>query len=521
MYYFYSAVIVSLADRPDGQPGTVVFILSGSCVPPQCGDNSTSFDLMINGSITLERLSTQDASSLRYAGRIPNFEGGATRAAVTMVTQYQTLMLPASLSFNLVQPLSITNVMPRMGQRGTNVTISVPDSRGLWLTVALSRIRLGETDADIIDGRNFELIQVQARSSNPGVGYVRINTTHTIQGVRFDGPYTFMVNGWTQLMDGIITDIIPPAAQLGRNVLLCGNSLLGGGTNILTVQHGNNIFLQLQPTPTPSALLSASECLEAQIPESLQGTMQNTVTIISNTGAMVVSASNFSISVIESVTPNRGQVGTVVTIRGQGLLSGYNNSASHNVYLSQVRATVMRSSNLEIVVRAGAIPTVQPQVINETTGATEPPPQIIGVMGSILIVVTTPFNSSLSFNVTNSTGWQYEETGEIDTVAPSFGQYGTVLTINGSNLLAYGTMLTHATIAGVNATILDGATDSLVQLTVPDILNTTGPVGITLFSDTGASVRRSNIFEIREKGVVLNAEPNRGQNGTFGKIIFM
>lgn len=509
---------VTLGDRPDGQPGTVVFVLSRSCVPPECGDNSTSFDLVI-GSITLERLSTQN-TTLKYAGRIPNVDADFTREDMMLVTQYQTLTLDASLSFNLFRRLTITSVMPGVGQRGTNVTISVPDPTGVWNTVALSQVRLGENDADVIDGSNLAMIQVRARSSNPAIGYVRINTTRTLEGVKFDGPYTFQENGWTQLMDGNITDIIPPAAQLGRNVLLCGNSLLGGGNGIFTIQHGNNILLQLQLMPTPSALLSASECLEVQIPESLQGVNQSTITITSDTGATVVSVSNFSISAIDSVSPSRGQVGTIVTIRGQGLLSGYD-SVVPNVFLSQVRATVMRSSDLEIVVQAGAIPVVPPRVINETTGATEPPPQIIGVMGSILIIVPNPFNSSQSFNVTNNMGWQYEETGAIDAVTPSFGQFGTILTINGSNLLAYGTMLTHATIDGVNATILDGATNSLVQLTVPYIANRTGAVGITLFSDTGASVRRSNIFEIREQGVVMTVEPNQGQNGTFGKIIFM
>ena len=507
---------VTLGDRPDGQPGSVVFFVSESCVPPECGDNSTSFDLAI-GSIILERLSTEN-TTLKYAGRIPNFEGTGRRIDVMLITQFQTFTLGASRSFNLYQPPEITRVLPNSGQRGTNVTLSVNDLSGVWSTVGLSIIvRLGQTSADIIDSTDLEMIMVRARSDNPGIGYVRINTTYTVESVRYDGPYTFAEDGWTQLMDGNITHIIPPAAQLGRSILLCGNSLLGGGANVSVIKHGSNNFLHLQSTPTSTVFLPGSECLEATIPETVQETDENVIIVVSDTGAIVESASNFSVSAVDTVIPSRGQVGTLVTITGQGLLSGYE-SVVPTIFLSRVCATLMSASESKIVVRAGAIPVVPPQVINQTTGATAPPPQIIGVMGEILINVTSPMNSSLSFNVTNSTGWQYEEPGMIVSVFPTFGQYGTLITISGTNLLAYGTMLTHATINDVNSTIVNEVTDSMVQLVVPNIPRT-GVVDIELFSDTGASVRQSNLFEVRENGVVLRAEPNQGQNGTVGEVL--
>ena len=510
-------VVVNLGDRPDGQPGSVVFIVSGSCVPPECGDNSTSFDLAI-GSIILERLSTEN-TTLKYAGRIPTFEGTDTRIDVMLITQFQTFTLGAPTLFNLYRPPVITRVLPNSGQRGTNVTLSVNDLSGVWSTVglSLSLVHLGQTSADIIDSTDLEMIMVRARSDNPGIGYVRINTTYTVESVRYDGPYTFAEDGWTQLMDGNITHIIPPAAQLGRSILLCGNSLLGGGANVSVIKHGSNNFLHLQSTPTSTVFLPGSECLEATIPETVQETDENVIIVVSDTGAIVESASNFSVSAVDTVVPSRGQVGTLVTITGQGLLSGYE-SVVPTIFLSRVRATVLSASESKIVVRAGAIPVVPPQIINQTTGATAPPPQIIGVMGEILIVVTSPMNNSLSFNVTNSTGWQYEEAGMIVSVFPTFGQYGTLITISGTNLLAYGTMLTHATIDNVNSTIVNGVTDSMVQLVVPNIPRTS-VVDIELFSDTGASVRQSNLFEVRENGVVLRAEPNQGQIGTVGKVL--
>lgn len=496
------------------QPGTVLLIGDGGCVPGECGDNSTTFDIIV-GDITLERLSTVN-TTVKYAGRFPNFEGSVIGAQLTIVTQYQAFRLRAFFTINLFQPDPIS-VTPDVGQRGTNVLIQGSDFFGFGLSLAISRVRLGDTDADIIDGSSSTQLRVQARSGNTGTGSIRINTTDTFQGIMYDGPYFYLEDGWTQLSDGSITDIIPPAAQQGRNVLLCGSDLLGNGTSIAMIEHGLNMFLQLQPSPLPSTQSQpGAECLEVRVPDSVQDTNQRIVAITSNTGAVVSSTSSFEVAAIESVIPSRGQVGTVVTIGGRALLSGYP-TRMPQVFLSDVFATLIRWNDSEIIVRAGTPPVINPRVINATTGATAAPPQIIGVMGSVLIEVMDPLDTSVIYNVSNDTGWQYEELGVIDTVVPGFGQVGTLITATGSNLLAYGSSLTHATIGGINATILDGASNSMVQLVVPDV-SATGIVDVTLFSDTGANIRGSRIFQYRERGLISAALPSQGQDGTFGKI---
>jgi hypothetical protein len=385
---------------------------------------------------------------------------------------------------------------------GTNVRIRGSELLGFGFRVAISRVSLGDSDADIVGRPSDTLIEVRAQSGIPSTGTVRVNTTDTYEGVMFDGPYYYLEDGWTQLEDGNITDIIPPAAQSGRSVLLCGNDLLGNGMNISTIQHGSNVFSQLQASPSPSLLSQpGSECLEVQVPSNITNVDDSPIVITSDTGAMVTSTVNFSVSAIDSVTPSRGQVDTIVTIRGRGLLSGYPASRP-NVFLSDTFSTLMRSSDSEIVVRAGPPPPLNQGVSNSSNE------------GSILIEVS---NSGLTFNVSSDMGWQYEEPGAIDTVYPDFGQLGTLITINGTNLLAYGSNLTHATVGGMNATIWSGASNSRVQLIVPDA-NVTSFVDIELFSDTGASIRGSRIFEYRERGSVSAASPSLGQDGTFGEI---
>lgn len=513
----FCAVDILFEGGSSAQPGTVLLVGAGACVPGECGDSSTTFDIIV-GDITLERLSTVN-TTVKYAGRFPNFQGDSIGAELTVVTQYQEFRLRAFLTINLFEPDPIT-ATPNIGQRGTNVLVQGNDLFGFGHNVAISRVRLGNADADIIDSSSRMQLQVQPRSGNAGTGSIRINTTDTFEGIAYDGPYFYLEDGWTQLRDGNITDIVPPAAQQGRDVLLCGNDLLGNGTNITMIEHGLNMLLQLQPSPTPSTPLQpGSECLEVRVPNTLQDTNEGIIVITSNTGALVASISSFEVSAIETVIPSRGQAGTVVTISGRALLSGYP-TRMPQVFLSDVFTTLIRWNDSEIVVRAGTPPVINPRVINATTGATEPPPQIIGVMGNVVIEVVDPLDSSVIFNVSDDAGWQYEELGAIDTVVPAFGQFGTLITVNGSNLLAYGNRLTHAMIGGMNATILDGASNSKVRLVVPDA-STIGLVDVTLFSDTGASVRGSRIFQYRERGVISAALPSQGQDGTFGKIFML
>ncbi len=501
---FTFLVLIRFQSRLIAQPGTIVFIDGLSCVPGQCGDNSTTFDIVV-GNLTLQRLDTQN-TSLKYVGRFPNFQHTSPGAPIQIVTQYQTFRLGVFITFTLNMPLPITAVMPSRGQRGTNVTITGSNLVGPGLMVAISRVRLGDSDADIIDASSSTTIRVRARSGTPGNATVRINTTDTFENVMYNGSYLTSVDGWFQLADGSITDIVPPAAQLGRSVLMCGVNLLGGGTSIAAIQHGTSTLFQLLSPPSPSVPPQpGTECIEAQIPLAVQDVNENVITVSSDTGSTVVSASNFTISSIVSISPGRGQAGTIVTIRGQGLLSGYTN-VTPTVFLANVLARLIRSNNNEIVARTGT----------PTTGAT----QIFGVMGSIVIEVPNPLSANTVFNVSNETGWQYEEVGVIDSAFPDFGQSGTVISITGSNLLAYGNSLTHATIDGINATILDGATNSLVQLVVPDS-NTIGFVDVILYSDTGASVRGLDTFEYRGRGVIMSVQPNQGQGGTLGKKIFM
>ena len=124
----------------------------------------------------------------------------------------------------------------------------------------------------------------------------------------------------------------------------------------------------------------------------------------------------------------------------------------------------------------------------------------------------------LTFNLTNSAVlWTYNISGRIATVTPLFGQLGTRVTLNGTNLYGYGTSLAQLLINGTMATVYSNSSTSIV-FGAPNITNSTmvGLVNIELMSDTGAIVESTEGFEYLPAGMITNLEPAVGQVGTYG-----
>jgi len=491
-------------------------------LPNECGDNSTDYNIRV-GSIQLERLnvsSTILSLSEGFVARFPNFDMTPDPQRMYILTQYQEI--DTFQNFDLLQPGTITDIRPRQGQRGTNVVIT--GSRLLGDNSEVSgasgvEVRLGDTAANVTQASDMT-IQVRANSGTPVNGStVRINTTQILQdlstGLSFDGPYTYLADVWTQLEDGVVANIVPRAAQPGKNVTLCGDRLLGGGAEIDQVTLARQIVPEFSPipfTPTDNLTSAGSECISIELP-SVQipdRGISGIVTLVADTGAIIDSNQTFSYAEIRSISPMQGQVGTRVTITGVSLLSGYD-SATPEVYLSGVRANLLSSNSSNIVVQAQMPPEIDPG----SASSMDLQPNIFGVGGPVEIVVESPF--SITFNVSTVLAWTYERPGEIVNVNPAFGQFGTRLTILGENLLGYGTNLSRATLNDTDAVIVEASNDTVI-LIAPDS-NSVGLVSIVLISDTGAVVRGEDLFEYRQRGTITGASPSSGQNGTYGEYV--
>ena len=508
-----AAAVISLVSLR-ASPGTTISTDRGTCVPNICGDNSTSFNFEVGG-ITLERFNSTRPESDFVIARFPNFDGTTATASFVLSTQYQQFALQRSLNFELLRPGTIASITPSQGQRGTTVTIRGQKLLGEGDFISLSRVLLGQIEAEITgSSQNSEVIEIRAGASGtPGNVSLTINTTHAFprETVLFPGPYIYLENAWVQLEDGVVRDIIPPAAQPGRTVLLCGDRLLGGGSTISTLLLAGETLSVFNSTP--SALTSSTsisqECITAAVPTPTAAGITGRVTLEANTGALVESTNNFTFAVITSIMPQRGQPGTIVTISGVALLSGYN-TAMPTVYLSGVQATLMSYSSTSIVVRAASPPAPVGSGMMTTLD------DLFGMTGDINIVVDANITNLTTFSVSMESSWTYLAPGEITSISPSFGQFRTRIVINGTNLLGYGSSLVNATIGGVNAIIVSSTASQVVLLT-PDMGPSQQNATIALFSDSGAVIMGENLFDYRERGVVVSTDPSQGQNGTYGE----
>ena len=504
--------------QPVASPGTTIATTAvGSCLPDTCGDNSTTFGVEIGG-ITLERLNRSTSNPSLLTARFPNFDVDSTMSGPTnvfvLVTQYQRFQLQISLNFALNGPGAIQSVVPSQGQRGTRVTITGSRLLGDGLSLSLSRVLLGETPAEI-SRSNQSTIQIRVgQNGQPGNVSITINTTQALlSGQLFDGPYTFRDNAWTQLEDGLVRDIVPPAAQPGRTILLCGDRLLGGGSTIDTLLLADESTLQFNSTPTTMVFASSisEECITAVVPTPSGGsTVTGRAVLTADTGAIVESTTSFTFAAINSIAPMRGQPGTVVTISGVALLSGYD-SVIPTVYLSGVEASLISYNSTTIAMRAVAPP------IPQGSGMMSNLIDLYDIAGDVSIEITANFTGPTTFSVSTEAAWTYLTPGEINTISPTFGQLGTQIIINGSNLLGYGSSLVRATIGGMDANI-ESATENVVILSTPNLGSVPQNATIVLFSDSGAEIRGENLYEYRERGVVMSTQPTNGQNGTYGEF---
>ena len=503
----------------EAQSGTV--IQSGdSCLPSDCGDNSTSYSIIVNGSVLelVGREITGYIPELNFAARFPEVTVAVDNAPIQFETLYSTFT--TTVAINLRLPGSISSIQPPSGQRGTRVTIMGVNLLGIGRGVQLSRVFLGGNEAEILNDPAPSQVQivVKATSGILGDSSIQINSTQQLTfntGVMtLDGPYTSSDGQWTQLEDGVVESIIPPAAPGGKEVLLCGQRLTGGGETIISVSLAGQISSDFNVTAFESFRegLPNDECIRV-IPPIVTvpvGGLRGNVVLITNTEAVVESTVEFSYATIQSITPFDGQFGTRVTISGIELLSGYSpSSVTPEVYLVGVKATVVSFNSSVVVVQANMAPTPQLSSGGVETG------NIFGIMGTVEIVVSSPSLTFLSFNVTMDMGWTYLIPGDVMSVDPVEGQYGTLITLRGTNLLGYGQFITHATFDGVNGTVMSSS-DNTVVLRAPD-LETVGSVSIVLFADTGAQVTGAE-FQYLVRGEITSVTPDRGQSGTLGEI---
>ena len=484
------------------QPGTIAATTT-SCLPSDCGDNSTDYEVIVNG----YQLQKFNADRLGFVVRFPDTNVTFPASRFSIQTSYSLLTsIGDSVLFRESPP--ITSISPTLGQRGTRVVIEGDNLEGYGEgTKNISRVVIGGSPANI-SYYNATHIFARLNSGVPNSTSIRINTTQTISRLVndvFDGPYTYSNDLWTQLEDGVVTELLPPAAQIGKTLTICGERLLGGGNIVIAMSIAGQtvvIFSELRPNQNSG---EASECINATVPDipNPQDRVSGSIVIEADTGALVESLNNttFTYANITSINPTQGQVGTEVTITGIELLSGYSD-LEPTVYLADIEATVLNASGDTVLVRVE-----YPGIFRSSGSENFLSPN---KTGDVVVTVT---RDDQNYNVSMSDGWTYLVVGVIEQVKPDFGQIGTRINITGI-YLGYGSNLRQALIGNATATIVSH-TDTVVILDAPDV-PFLGFVDIVLVSDSGARVSRDQAFEYRERGIITGLNPSSGQTGTIG-----
>ena len=150
-------------------------------------------------------------------------------------------------------------------------------------------------------------------------------------------------NKWTFIAAGKIDSVSPSAGQSGTIVTITGKSLFGGGETVQAVYLNGEEGIVTQATATDEPVL-VRVFRNRFDPKHKKGT--GDVQVVGDTGVTVTLRNAWTFSDIETVLPNHGQRGTLVTITGTALLAGASGPADvKDVLLAEVSVDQIVSIN--------------------------------------------------------------------------------------------------------------------------------------------------------------------------------
>jgi hypothetical protein len=453
----------------------------------------------------------------------------------------------------------VTAVTPAKGQGNTIVTIEGTNLLGGGSSVSVT---LADADVASVEDASDEKIIVVVDAGSAAEGDVVI-TADT-------GAVITETDGWTQLDEGVVNDVTPVRGRHGTTVVITGERLLGGGSDIDSVTLDG-----------VTAEYEAGSATDDEVTVVAAGSDKSNsagdVVLTADTGATITASEAFSYEGSGNVTgfsPDSGQFGTEVVISGEDLLGGGSEIVS--VKLAGVEVAEIKESNntivvviadgssnavkgsIELTANTGAqlttetaftygvkqnITTIEPAKAQYGTRVTVSGDNLLGGGASVAsitmagvehvdnilsesstaIAVEIADGDAASGNVviTADTGAQvssdagsfvYVANGEIENVSPTSGQERSPVTITGQRLLGGGDSAATVTLAGLEAEVDSSSAAKVVVFAARSASATTGDIVIT--ADTGAIVTGTDAWEYIEPGVIESVTPNNGQEGT-------
>ena len=375
--------------------------------------------------------------------------------------------------------VQITSVNPPLGTRGTLVTLT-----GVNLLAGgtdITSLTVGGIPATTIQNPIIDTISFTAGPS-PIASDFRNITYFLDTGARVDIPLS-----WMYIDPGTISSVSPTAGAMGTIVSISGENLFGGGSR------ATSVILNSQTT---TDILQNFDNFIQVIASEGDATLQQpgSIQIISDTQAITESTTLVQFTYLQAGTigtfsPTSGQNGTNITITGERL---HASEGVARVFLAGVEAQIIsiedRGTRTSITVLAGR-------------------PTNLGTFDGPIVIRSLRNTTTIS-----AQNFTYQTEGIIFSVTPNRGRNGTIISLDGENILGGGSMLESVVLAGIEAAIVNQTSS---RVTVRSPMNSNALTGnIVLMSDTNAHVTRIDGWTYIQQGVIDSISPQSGQYGT-------
>jgi aspartate 1-decarboxylase len=460
--HFENGAIADL-EPSQGVGGAAVFIYGG--------------DLRGQGSsvdtVTFGDVATTIVEETNFYVRVQAADGEAGDAVdVTIVADTGATIVKAD-AWTYVDVGNVTELLPSTGAPGTNVIIF--GTNMLQGSEGLSTVTLNGVAASILSANDTHVI-VEA-----GLTDVSEAVTGDVVITSADGSTITSEDAWTYIVDPDIHSVTPSSGQGGTLVTIKGVELIASDSLASVTLAGVAVREIISENNTQVVIVAGS---------SADSVDAGDVVLTSNSGVEVVRVDGwqyFGPGNISFISPEQGQIGTIVSIAGTGMLNGGSEIVSVTLAGSPV-GEIVSSNDTLVVVKTGAN-------ISSTEGLVE----LVADSGADLTSV-----AGITF--------EYQATSTVDSITPDSGYEGTIVTIVGSNMRTGGDAVVSVTLNDVEVASIVSENDTHVIAIVADATAGTGHVVVT--ADVGGSATLEGAFTYIDEPEISVVSPDRGQLGT-------
>lgn len=458
------------------------------------GDNLTGYgdtidEVLISGfqGMIIDQIS--GSTVVIEAGAAPS----GTEGSILLTSNTGAIVTsPANLTFTYTSEGNISDVSPPEGAEGSGVLIQGTDLRPSGTVITGVTIGGSPVSRIVTESDTEVSVIVGPAPENGGINATIIITANDGSIVR-GGNFTYL--------DLAVSLPDLDQGQLGTQVRVSLPNDEAFRPSLTLVAKIGEQTAETIASSVPNGTIDVSTPRAGQV-----GTYKTDVTVEGIDGRVARLRNGFMYieeGVIFFVTPNSGQQGTRIQLVGQNLLGGGN---------SIVTARVGERGGLETnaVVTNSSNSTVNIEIMNNLPAGSSYP-----LLGDITLVANT------GATIIHIGGFTLVQPGEISSVTPMQGQFGTVVTIVGSNLLNGGTREDISSVTLSEKDVLEildvPSPPSDSQVTVRANTSTEGEPGqviITLMTGVRIITPEFVTFQYLAPGRIDVLEPDRGTVGT-------